>query len=99
MLGSKTSPPKEERAPSTLTKRVDAWVDDVRARAKLTQAQARVLRHLVVGDSNKDIAQALKSAPRTIEVHVADILAKVGAESRARLIAGFWMGVFEREER
>jgi len=83
----------------SLPNRVEACVDIVRTSAKLTRAQASVFRHLIAGDSNKDIASALQSAPRTIEVHVADILAKLGVESRARLIATFWIGVFERDER
>ena len=99
MPTTRDSTAPEARIRSATKKRLEGGVDTVRTSAKLTATQARVLRHLVVGDSNKDIARALKSAPRTIEVHVANILAKLGAESRARLVASFWMRVLDREGR
>ncbi len=44
------------------------------------------------GDANKEIATKLGASLRTIEVHVGSILRKARVESRARLIARFWVG-------
>ena len=42
------------------------------------------------GSSNKEIARELEAAERTIEFHVTQLLRKVGADSRAQLIAKLW---------
>ena len=57
---------------------------------RLTPRQSQVLAHLVQGAPNKDIATKLGCAMRTVEVHVAAILRKARAESRAQLVALFW---------
>jgi DNA-binding NarL/FixJ family response regulator len=98
MASSKHQPRPASRGLERLPERVSACVEASRISAKLTRAQVSVFRHLIVGDSNKDIARALKCAPRTIEVHVAGVLGKLGVDSRARLIANFWMDAFERCE-
>lgn len=60
------------------------------ARYRLTPREAEVLRRLLVGDSNKAIAAALGRTERTVEVHVGRVLDKLGADSRAQLIARLW---------
>jgi two-component system nitrate/nitrite response regulator NarL len=55
-----------------------------------TPAQHRVLACVLRGDSNKQIAEQLGCAKRTVEFHVHNILKKAGCESRARLIAMHW---------
>jgi DNA-binding CsgD family transcriptional regulator len=57
---------------------------------KLTRRQADVLRHLVAGRANKEIAKALSTAENTIELHVTALLRKTGLTSRTQLIARFW---------
>ncbi|QDE66847.1 MULTISPECIES: helix-turn-helix transcriptional regulator [Myxococcus] len=56
----------------------------------LTARQAEVLELVVQGISNRDIANRLRCAERTVEVHITDILKKSGNQSRAQLIAAFW---------
>jgi len=62
-----------------LRRRASTW--------KLTQRELEVARALVQGWSNKEIAIAIRCAPRTAELHVNRILAKAGCETRARFVA------------
>lgn len=79
--------------------------DEARARARdaedttariagLTPREAEVLQGLVAGRSNKVIAYDLGLSPRTVEVHRANLMAKLGVRSlseavRVALTAGF----------
>ena len=65
-------------------------VEQARHSWMLSAAHVSVLRFLVRGFSNKEIASALKRAPGTIELHVSAILKKANVDSRARLQARFW---------
>ncbi|MCA9593101.1 MAG: helix-turn-helix transcriptional regulator [Myxococcales bacterium] len=56
----------------------------------LTRRQTEVLELLAGGLSNRVMAAALGCAEGTIQLHVAAVLAKVGAESRAEVVARFW---------
>ena len=55
--------------------------------AGLTSRETEVLRLLVAGRSNREIAAALYIAPKTASVHVSNILAKLGAASRGEAAA------------
>jgi DNA-binding CsgD family transcriptional regulator len=55
--------------------------------AGLTQRQAEVLDLLAEGLTNADIADRLFLSPRTVENHVAAILMKLDAPTRARAVA------------
>ena len=48
----------------------------------MTPRERVVLRLLVVGKSNPEIADALFISPRTATTHVSNILAKLGVETR-----------------
>ena len=48
----------------------------------LTPRELDVLRLLVAGRSNPQIAEAIFISPRTATTHVSNILAKLGVESR-----------------
>jgi DNA-binding NarL/FixJ family response regulator len=52
----------------------------------LTRREAEVLRLLAGGRSNKGIAADLVLSVRTVERHVANLYAKVGAHNRAEAI-------------
>src|SRR5262249_45749097 len=51
--------------------------------AGLTQRERDVLRLLAEGRRDREIAEALFISPRTAQGHVANLLAKLGLESRA----------------
>jgi NarL family two-component system response regulator LiaR len=52
----------------------------------LTPREAEVLRQLVQGRSNKEIAEALTIAEETVKTHVGRVLSKLQAENRAQAI-------------
>ena len=52
----------------------------------LTPREAEVLRHLVQGRSNKEIAETLTIAEETVKTHVGRVLSKLQAENRAQAI-------------
>lgn len=52
----------------------------------LTSREREVLNHLVTGNPHKVIAYALNISPRTIEVHRARIMQKLGARNLADLV-------------
>lgn len=61
-------------------------------RWELSERQVEVLRLLVDGFANKDIAERLAISHRTAESHVSSLLRKVGVESRVHLLSRFWSG-------
>ena len=60
---------------------------DELARFGLTEREREVLRLLAAGRSNPEIAQALFISPKTASVHVSNILAKLGVDSRVEAAA------------
>ena len=53
----------------------------------LSAREAEVLRHIAAGDSNKLIARALDLSPHTVKRHVANILDKLGLQTRGQAAA------------
>jgi len=53
---------------------------------KLTQRERQVLAEITAGASNKEAGRRLGISPRTIEVHRASILDKLGARNTADLV-------------
>ncbi len=54
--------------------------------SSLTKREVEVLKRLVSGDRNKKIGQDLGISPRTVEVHRAKIMLRLGTKSFAELI-------------
>ena len=53
----------------------------------LSPRELEVLRHLVHGESNREIADALFLSPRTVQAHLANIFSKLGVNTRAAAVA------------
>jgi len=53
----------------------------------LTERELEVLERLAAGDSNKLIARVLDLSPHTVKRHVANILGKLGADTRGQAAA------------
>lgn len=52
----------------------------------LTDREIAVLRRSALGDSNKEIAEGLEIAVKTVEVHKSNAMKKLGLRSRAHLV-------------
>ena len=53
----------------------------------LSARECQILDQLAAGGSNKEIARTLGISPNTVKTHVASLLSKLRAESRAQLAA------------
>ena len=55
--------------------------------AGLTSRELEVLRLLVAGGSNREIADALFVSPRTVQAHLANLFGKLDVHTRAGAVA------------
>jgi DNA-binding CsgD family transcriptional regulator len=60
---------------------------DPAAAAGLTPREAEILRLLVAGRTNPEIAEALFLSPRTVSTHLTHVFAKLEVTNRAEAIA------------
>jgi two-component system, LuxR family, response regulator FixJ len=58
----------------------------VQGMSSLTPRELEVLRHVIGGETNKETALALGISPRTVEVHRAAVMRKLGARNAAEMI-------------
>lgn len=66
---------------------------------QISPTERRVLEELMLdGALNKQIAERLGLRPNTIKAHMASILKKSRAESRAQLVAMAYQGAFGPKE-
>jgi two-component system, LuxR family, response regulator FixJ len=77
--------------PQVSRNRVDHSVDSEAARpvsgaAPLTPREQEVLAAVISGASNKEAGRRLGISPRTVEVHRARVMAKLGAKNTADLV-------------
>lgn len=64
----------------------ESKVRDLADKAQLSERERAVLTYLLMGRSLADIAVILDISPRTVKFHQANVLEKIGADSRADLI-------------
>jgi DNA-binding NarL/FixJ family response regulator len=70
--------------------RIRFGIERARQHWKLTAREAEVLAELADGRTNRDIAERLGAAPRTVEQHVSVLLHKAHCDSRSQLIIDLW---------
>lgn len=78
-----------------------AWMDEhpsPQASHALTPSQTKVLRLLLTGRSNRDIASELNIAEGTVKQHVHALYRALGVKSRAAVIAGVARRALEQPE-
>jgi DNA-binding NarL/FixJ family response regulator len=67
--------------------------------AGLTSREVEVLRLLVLGHTNTELAHRLHVAPKTVDHHVSSILAKLEVHSRTEAVAAaFGLGIAKAAE-
>lgn len=69
---------------------LQARLDGAARRWSVTPREREVLRLMVGGDSNKEIATKLGCHEGSVERHVTSLLRKARCDSRGRIIARFW---------
>lgn len=78
--------------PRTAEARLSLCVTLAANRWKLTPRQTDVLRLIVRGDSNAQIANELGTSPRAIELHITAIFESAGVVNRSQLVAAVLLG-------
>jgi|SRR6185436_11633326 len=76
------------RSPATSSPPLQPYAEPLRSVGpeRLTPRERQVLGEIVRGSSNKQIGRLLEVSPRTIEVHRARIMTKLGAKNAADLV-------------
>lgn len=77
---------------SDLERHIDERMPFYREAHKLSAREAEVLRLVILGKNNQEIATELFLAVGTVKAHVHNILVKTGNKSREALVLGFWQG-------
>ena len=72
---------------SVLSSNLAAKLAESIARPQLSERERQVLKYLVNGRSNKEIAQILYISEHTAKFHVRSIMTKLNADSRSEVIA------------
>jgi len=65
-----------------ISAQLPAWVKDRKKTPKLTSRELEVLRQMVAGKSNQEIAFQLAISEKTVEKHLEEVYSKLGVKSR-----------------
>jgi DNA-binding NarL/FixJ family response regulator len=83
-----------------LSPAVGSKLDETSNRPDLTTRELDVLRWIVRGHSNRQIAKQLSVGEETVKTHVKNILGKLGVPSRSKAVAlSHKLGLVQSEER
>ena len=82
----------EEKNVDDLDRHIEEQMPFFRDTYKLSPRETEVLRLVVLGKSNQEIADELFLAVGTVKTHVHNILVKTEQENRTTLILHFWKG-------
>jgi DNA-binding NarL/FixJ family response regulator len=83
-----------------LSPAVGSKLDETHSRPDLTTRELEVLRWIVRGHSNRQIAKQLSVGEETVKTHVKNILGKLNVASRSKAIAvSHKLGLVQTEER
>lgn len=80
----------EEKNVSDLDRHIEGQMPSYRNACKLSNREAEVLRLVVRGKSNQEIADELFLAVGTVKTHIHNILVKTEQQNRTTLILHFW---------
>ena len=80
----------EEKNASDLDRHIEEQMPSYRNAYKLSNREAEVLRLVVRGKSNQEIADELSLAVGTVKTHIHNILVKTEQQNRTTLILHFW---------
>jgi DNA-binding NarL/FixJ family response regulator len=84
-LGAQPLRAEAASALEALGERIDTRLGRIAAaqtRSGLTRRELEVVRHVAVGRTNREIAEALHVSPRTVEMHVRNALSKLECRTR-----------------
>ena len=65
----------------------------------LTSREEEVLRYAAEGRRDKDIARRMAVDPRTVEMHVRNIVQKLGVRTRGEAVAFYYRRIIEALQR
>lgn len=82
----------EEKNVSDLDRHIEEQMPFYRNAHRLSNREAEVLRLVVLGKSNQEIADELFLAVGTVKTHIHNILVKTEQQNRTTLILHFWKG-------
>ena len=82
------TPPERDDAP--MSESIDRVLPLYAQQRGLSQRESEVLRLVVMGKDNQNIASELHLSPNTVKVHVRNILKKAGQTDRRALTQDFW---------
>jgi DNA-binding NarL/FixJ family response regulator len=54
--------------------------------SKITKTEARIIKHIAAGESNKDIAELLSVSEKTVKAHITNIFHKLHLQNRYQLM-------------
>ena len=71
---------------------IEKCADELTRRGNLSERERNIVLHMLLGRTNNEIARETTISPRTVKFHVANILKKLGAQTRAEVMRQLFTG-------